>query len=56
MLQQGRRSRGQWGALPPPPPPQFQAKNKKLNNESSISELPDFKIFWARIPPKPPTR
>ena len=36
-----------------PPPPQFQAKNK-LDNESSLSELQDFKIFWGRIPPDPP--
>ena len=38
---------------PPPPHPQFQAKNK-LDNESSLSELQDFKIFWGRIPPDPP--
>ena len=35
---------------------QFQAKNSQLNNESSISELQDFKIFWGRIPPDAPTR
>ena len=26
-------------------PSKFQAKDKKLNNQSSISELQDFKIF-----------
>ena len=33
----------------PPPPPQFQAKNK-LDNERSLSELQDFKIFWGTPP------
>ena len=27
----------------------FQAENKKLNNESSLSELQDFKISYGRI-------
>ena len=37
------------------PPFQLQAKMKKilLNNERSISELQDVKIFWGRIPPAP---
>ena len=35
------------------PLPQFQAKNKKLSNQSSISELQDFKIFWGRITQAP---
>ena len=39
---------GRWswrGATLSPPPAQFQAKSKKLSNESSISELQDFKTF-----------
>ena len=34
-------------------PPQSQAKKKP--NESSDSELQDFKIFWGTIPPDSPT-
>ena len=33
--------------------PPIQAKNEKWKNESSISELQDFKILWGEIPPDP---
>ena len=52
-LNQERRNRGACGGLRPPPPSNFKQNIKNLNNESSISELQDFKLFWGRIPQTP---